>query len=150
MNIFRLTFIFLLGLHSSLATAGNHCAEVYEDILSTLKEEQRYFFGLPENYHDRQHLDELGRQLEGYSEDIVRCIILDNPEAISQIIIHLNLIRAFADYIKENPEQFRNSLMMVFEQYYAELIAMMEDLLKPPEKPRKRHPQETRLPALAS
>jgi hypothetical protein len=150
MKILRLTFILLLGLYSTQATAGNHCAEVYEDILSTLKEEQRYFFGLPDSYHDRQHLDELGRQLEDYSEDIVRCIILDNPEAIGQIIIHLNLITAFADYIKENPEQFRDSLMMAFEQYYAELIAMMEDLLKLPEKPRKRHPQETRLPAFDS
>jgi len=150
MKIMRLTFIILLGLYSTLATAGDHCTEVYEDILSTLKEEQRYFLELPESYRDRRHLDELGKQLEGYSEDIVRCIILDNPESISQIIIHLNLITAFADYIKENPEQFRDSLMMAFEQYYTELLAMMEDLLKAPEKPRKRHPQETRLPIVDS
>jgi hypothetical protein len=134
MGFIRTIFLLFLLLQPGISLAESNCQDVYQDLLATLKQEQDFISRFPGNsYHDEQHLNELIEELDAYARQVIQCFIDRNSDAINQVIGHINMIASIIEYAKANPEQFQDTLASIFQQYYDELIRLLEDAIEQPD-----------------
>jgi hypothetical protein len=135
MRIIPAMFFALLVLQPGFLQANSDCNDVYQELLSTLEQEQDFMTRLPgDSYQDRQHLAELTERLDAYAREIIQCFIDRNSDQINSVIGHLNMLTSIIEYARANPQQFRDTLSAIFSQYYAELIKLLKNIPHQPDK----------------